>query len=275
MDDTYLISITTFVYFAAALIYTVSTVFGRRRVERFATVVAAAGFIIHTGAIITRWALSHRMGIGHVPLANFYESLVFFSWSLAVVLLCVQVRYKNGVIGAVISLFAFIPLAYASLSGAVDTRIQPLIPALQSNWLISHVISAFLAYACFAASFAAAVLYLFASKPRGRIAAYLPPPKFFDELAYRFVSIGFPLLTLGIITGAVWADAAWGRYWGWDPKETWSLITWMIYGAYIHAGLVRGWRGKPMALISIAGFVAVIFTYLGVNYVLSGLHSYI
>ncbi len=275
MDDTFLISITTFVYFAAALFFLISVVWERRGIQRFATTVVAAGFILHTAAIILRWVLSYRLGIGHAPLSNFYESMVFFSWSLACVLFFAQRRFGNGLVGTILSLFAFFILAYVSLSGKVDARIQPLIPALQSNWLISHVISAFLAYACFALSFGAGVFYLVTAKVKGRLTKRLPSPDFFDDLAYRTISVGFLLLTIGIMTGAVWADTAWGRYWGWDPKETWSLITWFLYGAYLHARLVRGWRGTGMAIISILGFVAVIFTYLGVNYILSGLHSYL
>lgn len=274
MDDTFLISITTFVYFITALLFLIAVVWEREGMKRAATVMATAGFVLQTAAIVTRWALSYRMGIGHAPLSNFYESLVFFSWSLIVVLFFAQRRYGSGLIGALLSFFAFLLLAYTSISGSIDTRIQPLIPALQSNWLISHVISAFLAYACFTLSFGAGVLYLVTAKLRPRMVSWLPSPAFFDELAYRTVSVGFLLLTLGIITGAVWADTAWGRYWGWDPKETWSLITWMLYGAYLHARLARGWRGTAMAVMTVAGFVAVIFTYLGVNYVLSGLHSY-
>ena len=157
MDDIFLISITTFVYFAVALLFLISVVWERLEIQRFATGVATVGFILHTTAIILRWGLSYRLGIGHAPLSNFYESLVFFSWSLVCVLFFAQRRFGNGFVGTILSLFAFFILAYASLSGKVDARIQPLIPALQSNWLISHVISAFLAYACFALSFGAGV----------------------------------------------------------------------------------------------------------------------
>lgn len=166
----------------------------------------------------------------------------------------------------------FLILAYASLSSNVNCTIQPLIPALQSNWLISHVISSFLAYACFTIAFGTSILYLLKIKMK---MSMLPDALFLDEVTYKMVSIGFVLLTLGIITGAAWADRAWGRYWGWDPKETWSLITWLIYGAFLHTHLARGWRGVKLSLVSIIGFIAVIFTYLGVNYVLSGLHSYL
>ena len=218
-----------------------------------------------------RWIHSYQLGIGHAPLSNFYESLVFFSWSIIFVYLIMRKRYRNSLFGMLAAFFAFLILAYASLSGSVNCEIQPLIPALQSNWLISHVISCFLAYACFVIAFGTSILYLLKIKIR---VAVLPDASFLDEVTHKMISIGFVLLTVGIITGAAWADRAWGRYWGWDPTETWSLITWLIYGAFLHTHLARGWRGVKMSLVSIIGFIAVIFTYLGVNYVLSGLHSY-
>lgn len=274
MNDTFLVSIATFLYFFGAFIFFVAFVFQKRSLRIAALIFAAAGFCFETTAIIMRWILSYQLEIGHAPLSNLYESLVFFSWSIMCVLLVVWRRYGNDAIGAMASFFAFLLPAYASLSGSVTTEIQPLIPALRSNWLISHVVSSFLAYACFAISFIISVLFLIRKKAGGRIAAIMPDAPVFDDMGYRMTSIGFVLLSLGIITGAAWADTAWGRYWGWDPKETWSLITWMIYGAYLHARLVRGWKGTATALISILGFLAVIFTYLGVNYILSGLHSY-
>ena len=151
---------------------------------------------------------------------------------------------------------------------SVQRTIQPLVPALQSNWLHIHVITCFLAYAAFAVSFIAGLLYLVKWK------GVIPPRETLDEINYRSIIVGFPMLSAGILTGAVWAHYAWGTYWGWDPKETWSLITWIVYALYLHARLVRGWKGKRIALVSIIGFLSVIFTYFGVNFILSGLHSY-
>jgi len=272
MNDTFLISIVTFTYFLAAFVFLISIVFNKKSVDKWALIITIAGLILQTSAIIMRWIHSYQLGIGHAPLSNFYESLVFFSWSIIFVYLIIRKRYWNNLFGVLSAFFAFLILAYASLSGNVNCAIQPLIPALQSNWLISHVISSFLAYACFTIAFGTSVLCLLKIKMKPNM---LPDAPFLDEVTYKMISIGFVLLTLGIITGAAWADRAWGRYWGWDPKETWSLITWLIYGAFLHARLVRGWRGVKMSLVSIIGFIAVIFTYLGVNYVLSGLHSYL
>jgi cytochrome c-type biogenesis protein CcsB len=139
------------------------------------------------------------------------------------------------------------------------------------------VITCFLGYAGFAIAFGISIMYLFLKNKNrtqtGTIGSYIPEPRVLDELTYQLVTFGFLFLTVGIITGAVWANSAWGRYWGWDPKETWSLITWFIYAAFLHARLMKGWEGKRMAVISIIGFMAVLFTYFGVN-LLPGLHSY-
>jgi cytochrome c-type biogenesis protein CcsB len=150
----------------------------------------------------------------------------------------------------------------------VERKIQPLIPALQSNWLHIHVITCFVAYAAFVISFICGLLYLIKWKN------VVPPKEMLEEINYRSVMVGFPMLSAGILTGAVWAHYAWGSYWSWDPKETWSLITWIIYALFLHARFVKGWKGRRIAFISIIGFLSVIFTYFGVNFILSGLHSY-
>lgn len=275
MNDTFLVSIVTFAYFSAAFVFLVSFIFKKKYMDTVATAVTAAGLLLQTLALIIRWIHSYQLGIGHAPLSNFYESLVFFSWSIIFIYVVTRKRYGSSITGILATFFSFLILAYASLSGKVDCQIQPLIPALQSNWLISHVISSFLAYACFAIAFGMSILYLVKRRAGKENIVLLPDAAVLDEITYKMISIGFVLLTLGIITGAAWADRAWGRYWGWDPKETWSLITWLIYGTFLHARLARGWRGIKMSLISIIGFLAVIFTYLGVNYILSGLHSYL
>jgi len=275
MNDTFFISIVTFTYFSASLVFLISFMFKNKYMGTAALTLTAAGLVLQTLALILRWIHSYQLGIGHAPLSNFYESLVFFSWSIVFIYMVTRKRYGRSITGILATFFSFLILAYASLSGKVDCQIQPLIPALQSNWLISHVISSFLAYACFAIAFGTSILYLGKRKSGSENIGLLPDAAVLDEITYKMISIGFFLLTLGIITGAAWADCAWGRYWGWDPKETWSLITWFIYGAFLHARLTRGWRGVKMSLISILGFLAVIFTYLGVNYILSGLHSYL
>ena len=148
---------------------------------------------------------------------------------------------------------------------------EPLVPALQNNLLLTvHVAVAIVAYGTFSVAFAAALLYLI-QPPEGRRG--LPRPEVLDEISYKAIIIGFPFLTLTIVLGAVWADVAWGSYWSWDPKETASLVTWLIYGSYLHARVVRGWRGSGAAWLLVLGFGATLFTYFG-NLFFGGLHSY-
>lgn len=225
---------------------------------------------IHTVAIGLRWVESYQMGIGHAPLSNYYESLIFFGWAIGLALIVVRLRFEADIVVLLGLPMLWLTMAYAFFQ---DDNIKPLIPALQSNWLVVHVITCFLGYAGFAVSFVAAVMLLVA---RGSdfLGDHLPRVQVLDEIVYRSVLVGFPLLTIGIITGAAWADYAWGSYWSWDPKETWSLITWLVYSAFLHARLARGWSGRRSALLSVIGFAAVLFTYFGVNY-LPGLHSYL
>jgi cytochrome c-type biogenesis protein CcsB len=216
------------------------------------------------------------MGIGHAPLSNLYESLVFFAWTAGVIYLFVEFKYKNALIGAFATPIAFLAMAYASLSPNISDRIQPLVPALKSNWLIAHVVTCFFGYAAFAIAFGMSIMYLMKARNPQRtegIVGHLPKLDVLDELTHRMVLFGFLFLTVGIITGSVWANSAWGSYWSWDPKETWSLITWFVYAGLLHARLMRGWQGRQIAYLSILGFAAVLFTYFGVN-LLPGLHSY-
>jgi cytochrome c-type biogenesis protein CcsB len=277
MLDSFILSSITFVYFGAFVLYLLMMVLSRDYFGRLASIVTGVTFLGHTLAIVLRWVRSHQMGFGHAPMSNLYESLIFFAWAVILLYLIVENRTKNRTLGPFITPLAFLAIAYASFSPDINEGIQPLIPALKSNWLIAHVITCFFGYAAFGLSFGLSIMYLLKrldSPVRGnKFLAIIPGKGIVDELNYQMVVIGFLMLTLGIITGSVWAHSAWGTYWSWDPKETWSLITWLIYASVIHSRLVRGWKGKRIALLCIAGFICVLFTYFGVNY-LAGLHSY-
>jgi len=276
MDSSNLLSITTFVYGVAAFLYIFSFVFKKPFAGRLGTWTSLAGVSGNIAGIILRWVESYRLGIGHAPLSNLYESLVFFSLVIAVVYLVIERSYANRIIGAFTTPLAFLAMAYASLSPNISDRIQPLVPALKSNWLIAHVISCFIGYAAFAIAFGLSIMLILKQNNNKKENSFLklfPDLKVLDELSHQMIMFGFLFLSAGIITGAVWANSAWGRYWGWDPKETWSLITWFIYATLLHARFTRGWQGKRLAYLSIIGFSAVLFTYFGVN-LLPGLHSY-
>jgi cytochrome c-type biogenesis protein CcsB len=281
ISSTTIFKVIGFIYLLSTLFYFGYLAFRIKILHKIALGVIGVGWLVHTGAIILRWVESYQMGIGHAPLTNLFESMVFFSWAIVFVYLFIEFKYsfKVETLGAFAAPFAFLALFIASTS--FPSNIQPLIPALQSQWLIYHVVTCFLAYGAFAVSCGASILYLIKARRNkndssaGSFMNFIPSTDFLDELNHKIIVIGFPMLTLGIITGAAWAYYAWGRYWGWDPKETWSLITWFIYAAFLHARFARGWRGKKAAILSIIGFGAVLFTYLGVNMILSGLHSYV
>jgi cytochrome c-type biogenesis protein CcsB len=289
MNSSGLLSYVTYIYGLAGFLYIFAWVFKRPLAGKLGSGVAFLGLAGNTAGFILRWIESYQMGFGHAPLSNLYESLVFFAAVITLIYLVVEFRYGNRVIGAFVMPLAFLALAYASLPivsdgvkaivpalPGVSDRIQPLIPALKSNWLIAHVITCFIGYGAFAIAFGVSAMYLikhFAGEPGSGLLSRFPDTNALDELTYQLVMFGFLFLTAGIITGAVWANSAWGRYWGWDPKETWSLITWFVYATLLHARTMRGWHGRRIAFLSIGGFFAVLFTYFGVN-LLPGLHSY-
>ncbi|NPU85165.1 MAG: c-type cytochrome biogenesis protein CcsB [Syntrophaceae bacterium] len=273
-----ILSWVTFVYFASFTGYLIGLIRGRDRWARLASWCAAAGLLAHTAALLLRWRESYALGMGHAPLSNLYESLVFFAWAVVFLYLLVEWRTRNRTPGVFVVPVAFLLMAYASISPGVSDRIQPLIPALQSNWLTSHVITCFMGYAAFTVAFGLAILHLIKNRKKpgrnpSRFFALIPDEDDLEELLYQSVLLGFIFLTLGIITGSVWAHYAWGAYWSWDPKETWSLVTWVVYAALLHARFVRGWRGRRLAVLALVGFAAMLFTYLGVNY-LPSLHAY-
>ncbi|MBN1571803.1 MAG: c-type cytochrome biogenesis protein CcsB [Deltaproteobacteria bacterium] len=272
MLSSHILSVVTFVYGLAFLLFILHLLFKRNFLNTAGDIAVSVGCSAHGAALILRWAESYRIGWGHVPLSNLYESLIFFSFLLAVVYLVFRLATKRKFLGVFMIPLPLLALGYASLSPDVERAISPLVPALQSNWLTIHVLTCFMAYAAFAFSFVAAVLYLVKKEGKEGV---LPPPEALDDLVYRGIMAGMPLLTLGIITGSAWAHYAWGSYWSWDPKETWSLITWIVYAIFLHLRLMGRWRGTRSAVLSIVGFFTVIFTFLGVNYILSGLHSYL
>jgi len=276
MNNSQILSIVTFIYGAAAFLYLAAWVFKKELPGKLATLTTLLAIIGNLAGLLLRWRESYTLGIGHAPLSNLYESLAFFALVIGVIYLVIEWRYKSRIIGVFCSPLAFLAIAYASMSPDISDRIQPLIPALKSNWLIAHVALCFFGYAAFAIAFGVSIMYLI-RKPEtagnSPLLSRLPSLRVLDELNYQLIMFGFLFLSAGIITGAVWANSAWGRYWGWDPKETWSLITWFIYATLLHAKLMRGWHGRRIAFLSILGFFAVLFTYFGVN-LLPGLHSY-
>ena len=237
------------------------------KLEKVGRLLLCLGLASITVSIILRW-----IEAGRPPFSNMYESVVVFVWTIGIAYLALEAKYKTKVLCGATGLLSVLALAGACL--ALDQEIHPLVPALKSNWLTFHVLTCFVGYGGFAVAFGAGIACLLAywrkSEPVG-----------INNVVLQAMKFGFLFLTVGIITGAVWANEAWGTYWSWDPKETWSLITWIVYAVFVHFDLVAGWFGlkrtaTPLtnAVFSVVGFAAVLFTYVGVNYLLSGLHSY-
>jgi len=230
-----------------------------------------AGLFVHTAALIMRTVES-----GHAPFTNMYESLSFLSWSGALAYVIIEGKYKIRKAGPYFILIIIGLMALAS-SPLMPKEAAPLVPALQSYWLWLHVSVTLFGEAFFAFGFITSILYLVADskEKKGNPGKPALSADKLDSISYRCIAVGFPLFTLGgLVFGMVWAYKAWGRYWSWDPKETWSLITWFVFALYLHTRIAMGWKGRRSALIAILGFLAAIFTYFGVNYLLAGLHSY-
>jgi cytochrome c-type biogenesis protein CcsB len=263
--------ITLIFYLGGTIAYLVYLLSSHKWAARAGRLLLGVGFCSHCLAFVLRY-----IEAGHTPVVNLHESLSFFAWLVIGFFLLLRYRYKIEVVGAFVSPLALLLVLSAA---ALPKEILPLPPALRSWWLPIHVTFSFLGYAIFALAFCAGIAYLIQerlvkSKRVGALSGRLPSLEVLDEVNYRALTIGFPLLTIGIVTGAVWAEYAWGSYWSWDPKETWSLITWLLYATLLHQRLMIGWRGKKTAIMAIVGFGAVLFTFLGVNLMLEGLHTY-
>ncbi len=238
-------------------------------------------------ALISRYVYMVQVDPYFFPLSNLFESIMYVVFGVFVLFLAIDRMFKAVGFGLMSAALITLVMSFASVLPARLRDASPLVPALQSYWLKIHVTLILTSYSAFLLSFVAASIYLFfhyrdrmfSPKAVGAAAAItakapITTLEMLDELTYRLILLGFPLLALGIITGGLWANHAWGTYWSWDPKETWSLITWLVYAAYLHARMTKDWRGAKAAWFAIAGFVSVLVTYLGVNYLAAGLHTY-
>jgi cytochrome c-type biogenesis protein CcsB len=252
----------------------------------------------------SRWVVA-----GYFPLSNLYESLLFLTWTLLTTYLFVEYKTKSKLIGATLIPVALLINGFANLTLPPEMqKASPLVPALQSNWLMMHVSMMMLSYATLIVGSLLSILFLIISKGKDTNYASLSStndnlePSLVNNMAvaydksislgftqkqnqikllynidnwsYRVIGLGFPFLTIGIIAGGVWANEAWGSYWSWDPKETWALITWLVFAAYLHARITKNWQGKRTAILGSLGFFVIWVCYLGVNFLGKGLHSY-
>lgn len=235
-------------------------------------------FVVLATAVLAIGVLMRAFGTGRVPWGNMFEFSITGSLVASVVFLVVGRRPIGRAISAWVVLVVFVTLALAVTVLYVPPG--PLVPALRSYWMVVHVGAAVTAFGLFTVAAVVSALQIISERARRRGAtdgfgAALPAPAGLDRLAYRLTAIAFPIWTLGpLILGAVWAEVSWGRYWNWDPKETWALITWLAYAAYLHARATAGWKGAKSSGIGLIGFATLVFSYFGVNLVFTGLHSY-
>ena len=238
--------------------------------------------------LLLRW-----INENYFPLSNLYESLIFLSWGISTIHLFIEFQTKSRLIGSIATPITFFLAGFSSLTLPTDMqKALPLVPSLQSNWLMMHVTMMMISYATLIIGSLLSLLYLafitFNFQNPQRIVtttsndtilsksslSKLSLLQIVDIWSYRIIGLGFPFLTIGIISGAVWANEAWGSYWSWDPKETWALITWIVFAIYLHSRLLKGWQGKQAAILGSCGFFVIWICYLGVNFLGKGLHSY-
>lgn len=258
------------IYLAAAISYISHLITRRSTPGKVGTALLVAGLLVHTASLAVR-----TIAAGRPPFLNVYEFMLSFTWVLVLLYLVLELAMKNRALGAfnapLTAIFAFVALCMPS-------AVNPTMPALRSAWRVPHISTALLAYAAFGIAFELAIIYLIRDsaerKKKPFWSSRLPDLKATDHATYRTIAFGFMMQTLAVITGAVWAQKAWGAYWSWDPKETWALITWLIYAAYLHMRTTQRWRGRKSAVMAIIGFAATLFTLFGVSFLMPGLHSY-
>lgn len=238
------------------------------QIGQVATLVTTIGWLVNTLALAIRAQERLRLSGTFAPWSNQFEAMAYVSWAIILGYVLLESTYKLKAVGAFVVGIGFIAMGAASLLPYRYQTAEPLVPALNSYWIYIHVSVTLSSYAAFAMAGGLGVMYLVKERADRRgtpssIAASLPDLETIDELGYKAIMVGFPLLAFGIILGAMWANYAWGGYWSWDPKETWSLIVWLIYGAYIHARMTRGWEGRRAAIYAIFGLLMVIFCFWG------------
>lgn len=267
----------------ATVTYFAGLVFRSDFTNKVATAMTWSGATMGMVGLMVRWKESYLIGtdVGHIPVSNLYEVFILFAVITAIIYLFYERRYQTRSLGGfvllVISAAVVFQLWYAFEKQAHE--IQPLVPALQSYWMKIHVPANFVGYGAFAMAAMIGVAFLLVSwrqakNPNGSLVETMPSLAVMDELMYKSIALGFAFFTLATILGALWAAEAWGGYWSWDPKETWALIVWLNYAAWLHMRMTKGWSGRPMAWWAVIGLFVTLFAFVGVNMFLTGLHSY-
>lgn len=284
MKELTLIDIAWKLYIVVTVLYGIYLAFGRNRILGIVcTLLLLVAFAFHTAFGVTRiqyyWDTTRWFLF---PYISYFEALSFFTWSIVLVYIGFEFITKIKVFGPFMVAIPVIVLAFSQMIPVEERGPRTLMPALKSPWLDIHVLAMFISYAAFTIAFVCAVLFLLKTAFPGMLPALdkALSPDGIDLLSYRMIAFAYPFLTFGVIAGAIWADKAWGTYWAWDPKETWAFITWLIYSVYLHMRITMRWKGTSAAMVNILGFVVVLITFIGVNFIvqffkLESQHTYI
>ena len=287
-------AIACFSFLGGMIFYWLSLAFPKKKqIFQIGQNLARVGNFLLVITLLSRWIAE-----GYFPLSNLYESLLFLSWGISSLHFLIESKTKSRLIGSLVTPLVFLLSGFSSFTLPIEMqKALPLVPSLQSNWLMMHVSMMMISYATLILGSLLSILYLFFIRFFEKSNRFLPNEKIeissnsssnwklqlYSKLAllqtvdiwsYRIIGLGFPFLTIGIISGAVWANEAWGSYWSWDPKETWALITWLVFAIYLHSRLLKGWQGEKAAFLGSFGFFVIWICYLGVNFLGKGLHSY-
>jgi cytochrome c-type biogenesis protein CcsB len=259
-------------YSGTMLAYLLLFITNRARFNKTSRTLIVISALVHGIYLILR-----GIGQNHIPLASQGEALTFFAFATIAVYLYLELRLKNNAMGIFVVVFVF---GFQLLATFRYSDFAPMRPILQSGWFAFHTASSVLSFAAFAIAALLSILYLLLfreirSRKPGFIFHRIPPLEFLDEMAYKSVTLGFLLLTIGIGTGVIWADQAWGKFWSWDPKQVSSLVVWLVYAAYLHARLQRGWAGKRVAIFATLGFCTLIFTFVFVDVLFNTAHRFL
>ncbi len=270
-------------YVMATVCYLAALLSNRLFVGKVASALTWSATAMGLTGLLVRWRESYLMSadIGHIPVSNLYEVFILFALITALLYLHYEQKYQTRSLGAFVLLVISAAVGFL-LWYTFDRHadgIQPLVPALNSYWMKIHVPANFVGYGAFSLAAMIGVVFILKNRaqqlnPQGAINSRLPDLALLDDVMYKAIALGFAFFTLATILGALWAAEAWGGYWSWDPKETWALIVWLNYAAWLHMRLTKGWNGNPMAWWALVGFFVTLFAFLGVNMFLSGLHSY-
>jgi cytochrome c-type biogenesis protein CcsB len=277
MKNVIILNVVTYIYLLCTVMYLVSIIFQMKRIGQIATGITILGISLHIAAFFLRWYESYQAGIGHLPIRGPYECITFSAGMIVLMYLVLEATMKTKAFGAFVLPCVSVMMIYATLNSGIDSRIQPMPEVLQGNYINYHLSSCFVGYAAFTISWAASILFLINSAhlitATNALKKIFIPSDILDDISYKMIAIGFIMFSIMLVTGMFRSKIVWGRYWEWDPVQTWSLLTWIVYAVILHGRYTWKWRGGITATFSIIGFGLSIVSFLiGAGFASPSLH---